>query len=196
MCDNKLGTTASGLVRSRTRYEALLNQSSLVWLEAWNSYSNWGVTIIRSSGRQPQDQSSRPNVLCWWAVTWNGLGFIVPSQRCFADGHWLGKEGDSERRGNGLNPEIEIGRKPNARISVAFLNQDYKSRRDACCVDGGRELHSTSYRCCYSTTGTKQKWSLPSPWSWLMASPSCRCSWAVLPSCLVIFREICSRETT
>lgn len=33
MCDNKLGTTASGLVRSRTRYEALLNQSGLVWLE-------------------------------------------------------------------------------------------------------------------------------------------------------------------
>lgn len=40
MCDNKLGTTVSGLVRSRTRYEALLNQSCLVWLEAWNSYPN------------------------------------------------------------------------------------------------------------------------------------------------------------
>lgn len=88
---------------------------------------------------------------------------MVSSQSWFADGHWLGKEGDLERRGNGVSPEIEIVRKPNARISVAFLNQDHKSRRDAYCFDGGRDLHSTSYRYCHSTTGTKQKWSLPSP---------------------------------
>lgn len=169
--------------------------------QAWSDWKSG----IRSKLRSDDHKIFQPSVT--WSVVPSERAMLIGCDlkrarihcgvpRCFADGYWLGKEGDLEWRGNGLSSEIEIGRKLNARISVAFLNQDYKSRRDACYIDGGRELHSTSYPCCYSTTGTKQKWSLPSPWSWLMASPFCRCSWAVLPSCLVIFRETRSRETT
>ena len=81
---------------------------------------------------------------------------------------------DSPKMGaNGLSVDVS---KPTGRIPVMTLNEDYKSRRDVCCIEGERASHSTFYHRGHSTTRIKQKWSLPSPLSWPLPSRSYRFS--------------------